>query len=72
MKSSISMARDTNSSLPKRNNPIGLALVLAGAILLIVCKLAEWQSNAELLIGLVLVVSGYFLHVWLQKRGQKY
>ena len=49
-----------------------MALIVIGVTLLIVCKLAEWQSNAELLIGLALVVSGYFLHVWLQKRGQKY
>ena len=43
-----------------------------GAILLIVCKLAGWQSNAELLTGLALVVLGYLLHIWLQKCGQKY
>ena len=49
-----------------------MALIFIGVLLLIICKLAGWQSNAELLIGLVLVVSGYFLHVWLQKRGQKY
>jgi len=51
---------------------LGMALIFIGVLLLIVCKLAGWQSNAELLIGLVLDVSGYFLHVWLQKRGQKY
>jgi hypothetical protein len=51
---------------------LGMALIVIGVLLLIVCKLAGWQSNAELLIGLSLVVSGYFLHVWLQKYGQKY
>ncbi|MBQ3752667.1 MAG: hypothetical protein II864_03865 [Prevotella sp.] len=51
---------------------LGMALIVIGVLLLMVCKLAGWQSNAELLIGLALVVSGYFLHVWLQKYGQKY
>ena len=43
-----------------------------GAILLIVFKVAGWQSNTELLNGLAIVVAGYFLHIWLQKRDQKY
>ena len=50
----------------------GVALIIIGAILLLVCKLAGWQSNTELLIGLICVVLGYFMHLWLQKRGQKY
>ena len=50
----------------------GLALIFIGAILLIVCKVAGWQSNIELLTGLLLVVVGYFLHIWLQKHGEKY
>jgi len=51
---------------------IGMALMFIGAILLIVCKLADWQSNVELLVGLALVVLGYVLHIWLQKLGEKY
>jgi xanthine/uracil permease len=51
---------------------LGMALIVIGVILLIVCKLADWQSNAELLIGLICVVLGYILHLWLQKYGQKY
>ena len=43
-----------------------------GALLLIVCRIAGWQSNAELLTGLILVVSGYILYLWLQKHGEKY
>ena len=50
----------------------GVALMGIGAILLMVCKLAGCQSNAELLTGLALVVVGYLLHIWLQKYGQKY
>ena len=50
----------------------GLALMTIGASLLLVCRLAGWQSNVELITGLILTVSGYILHLWLQKRGEKY
>ena len=50
----------------------GQALMAIGALLLIVCRIAGWQSNVELLTGLMLVVSGYVLYLWLQKRGEKY
>ena len=43
-----------------------------GASLLLVCRLAGWQSNGELLAGLTLVVTGYVAHLWLQKRGERY
>jgi hypothetical protein len=49
-----------------------VALMVVGALLLVVCYVAHWQSNAELLTGLALVVVGYFLHIWLQKRAEKY
>ena len=51
---------------------MGLALMTIGAILLIVCRLVGWQSNAELLIGLILIVVGFVWHVLQQKRGEKY
>ena len=51
---------------------LGLALILIGAILLVVCRLAGWQSNTQLIISLSIIILGYFLHLWLQKRGQKY
>ena len=51
---------------------IGLALIAFGAILLMVCYVARWQSNAELLTGLMLILLGFVLHVWLQKHGEKY
>jgi membrane-bound ClpP family serine protease len=67
------MARDTNSSLPKRNNPIGLALVLAGAILLIVSYLVGWtSSNFVLLGGLLLIFCGVIFHIRQQKKSEKY
>ncbi len=50
----------------------GLALILIGAILLVVCYVAKCESNAELLIGLMFIVLGFILHIWQQKRGEKY
>ena len=50
----------------------GLALILIGAILLVVCYVAKCESNAELLIGLMFIVFGFILHIWQQKRGEKY
>jgi len=50
----------------------GLALVILGAVLLVVCYVARWESNAELLTGLLLVVTGYVLNLWLQRLGEKY
>ncbi len=50
----------------------GLALIVFGAILLVVCYLARCESNAELLIGLLLIVLGFILHIRLQKSGEKY
>ena len=67
------MVKDTNSSLPRRNNPIGLALVLAGAILLIVAYLVGWtSSNLVLLGGWLMIVIGAYLHIRQQKRQEKY
>jgi hypothetical protein len=51
---------------------IGLALMFIGAVLLVLCKLVGWQSNAELLTGLAMVVMGYVLYIWLRKHGEKY
>ncbi len=67
------MVKDTNSSLPRRNNPIGLALVLAGAILLIVAYLVGWtSSNLVLLAGWLMIVIGAYLHIRQQKKREKY
>ena len=67
------MVKDINSSLPRRNNPIGLALVLAGAILLIVAYLVGWtSSNLVLLAGWLMIVIGAYLHIRQQKKREKY
>ena len=51
----------------------GLALVLAGAILLMVAYLVGWtSSNLVLLGGLLLIILGAILHVLAQKQGEKY
>ena len=50
----------------------GQALMAIGAVLLIVCRIAGWQSNGELLTGLLLVVLGYIAYLWLQKHDEKY
>jgi len=50
----------------------GVALIVVGAILLVVCYVAQRESNTELLIGLMFIVLGYLLHLRMQKRGEKY
>ena len=52
---------------------IGVALVVAGALLLIVSYIAGWtSSNLILLSGLTLIVLGAFLHVKHIKSTEKY
>ena len=52
---------------------IGVALVMAGALFLIVAYLAGWtSSNLVLLLGLLIIIIGVILHVKLAKSGEKY
>ena len=52
---------------------IGVALVSAGALLLIVAYLAGLtSSNWVLLLGLIMIICGIILHVKQAKRGMKY
>ena len=52
---------------------IGMALVLAGALLLIVSYLTGWtSSNIVLIGGFLLVFVGVVLHVILTKSAEKY
>ena len=52
---------------------MGIALVVAGALLLIVSKIVGWtSSNMVLLIGLIIIIIGIFLHVKLTKSAEKY
>ena len=56
-----------------RSRLLGVALVIAGAILLIVSYLAGWtSSNLVLLGGLIVIVLGVIIHVAQAKDGQKY
>ena len=52
---------------------MGMALVLAGALLLIVSYLTGWtSSNVVLICGFMLVFVGVVLHVMLTKSAEKY
>ena len=55
------------------NAYLGVALVLAGALLLIVSFLAGFtRYNLVLLTGLIIIILGAVLHVRHQKKGDKY
>ncbi len=52
---------------------IGIALVVAGALLLIVSYIAGWtSSNIVLLTGLILIILGVVWHVKRIKSAEKY
>ena len=52
---------------------IGVALVMAGALFLIIAYVAGWtSSNLVLLFGLIIILIGLFLHVKYAKTGEKY
>ena len=52
---------------------LGVALVLAGALLLLFSYLTGFtRYNLVLLTGLIFIVLGAVLHVRQQKRGEKY
>ena len=56
-----------------RKQLIGVALVIAGALFLIVAFLAGWtSSNLVLLWGLFVILIGLILHVKYAKVGEKY
>ena len=51
----------------------GVALVIIGALFLIVAYLVGWtSSNYVLLGGLIIIIIGVILHVKLTKSGEKY
>ena len=52
---------------------IGIALVVAGALLLIVSYIAGWtSSNIVLLTGLIIIILGVVWHVKYIKSAEKY
>ena len=52
---------------------IGIALVVAGALLLIVSYIVGWtSSNLVLLTGLILIILGVVWHVKRIKSAEKY
>ena len=51
----------------------GVALVIIGALFLIVAYLVGWTgSNIVLLISLIIIIIGVILHIKLAKLGEKY
>ena len=51
----------------------GVALVIIGALFLIIAYLVGWtSSNIVLLIGLIIIIIGIIMHVKLTKSGGKY
>ena len=51
----------------------GVALVIIGALFLIIAYLVGWTiSNIVLLIGLIIIIIGIIMHVKLAKSGEKY
>ncbi len=51
----------------------GVALVIIGALFLIIAYLVGWTtSNIVLLIGLIIIIIGVIMHVKLAKSGEKY
>ena len=52
---------------------IGVALILVGALLLIVGYIAGWtSSNLVLLAGLILIIIGAVQYIRQQKKSEKY
>ena len=52
---------------------LGVALVIIGAILLMVGYIAGWtSSNLVLLTGLIIIVLGAVLHIKQLKKSEKY
>lgn len=50
----------------------GVALILIGAILLLLHYLSWLSGNLVLIVGLVLIICGILLYVWLYKHKEKY
>ena len=51
----------------------GVALVIIGALFLIIAYLVGWtSSNIVLLIGLIIIIIGIIMHVKLAKSCEKY
>ena len=55
------------------NTYLGVALVITGALLLIVSYLVGFtRYNLVLFTGLIIIILGAVLHVRQQKKGEKY
>jgi membrane-bound ClpP family serine protease len=60
------------SFLKKHEKKIGMALILVGAILLVVTEAVAWVPNALLVTALIFVVAGVVFYVKSLKDAGKY
>ena len=52
----------------KSFNPIGSLIVLVGALILIIPALLDQGGNVVNLIGGIVMIAGFLLHIFLNKR----
>ncbi len=63
-----SITLDSNHKYMKGFNPIGSLVVLIGALVLIIPALLDKGGNIFNLIGCVVMIAGFLLHIFLNKR----
>lgn len=63
-----SITLDSNHKYMKGFNPIGSLVVLVGALILIVPALMDKGGNMFNLIGCIVMIAGFLLHIFLNKR----
>ena len=63
-----SITLDSNHKYMKGFNPIGSLVVLVGALVLIIPALLDKGGNVYNLIGCVVMIAGFLLHIFLNKR----
>lgn len=63
-----SITLDRNHKYMKSFNPIGSLVVLIGALVLIIPALLDKGGNMFNLIGCVVMIAGFLLHIFLNKR----
>lgn len=63
-----SITLDSNHKHMKSFNPVGSLVVLVGALVLIIPALMDKGGNVYNLIGCIVMIAGFFLHIFLNKR----
>ncbi len=47
----------------------GIIVVLLGALALIIPSFADFESNTTLLVGMILLVAGAIIHIFVYRKG---